>query len=155
MGLRIFGLYGSVCIFAYLPQLLNYVEPFKTWIGDAPAVSVFVLPLASVIAAIITAIGVVSLLIVTRAMSRPPDRRAVFLWLIVIGVAVAACLIMGIFTAWQMELIFSPQLIPVVISSFIGMVGAYVVTCFTHPNCRGRLAAVQKDYTQALRDIEL
>lgn len=123
-----------LCI-AYLPQLLNFYPPARSFFENYPRIELF--RVNSTLIYTIIIIGCILLIFLPPILT---DSRILhekyFPLQIIAGVTILIFLFLTVFTNGTIIMTFSFSLIPTILSAIIGFVGTYIVTCFYLRDCQ-------------------
>lgn len=130
--------YIGVFILSLLPQLLAAVEPFKALLSEIQPIQIMRFSTASFFLSLVVLFSVFSVYYYASRYHDFGTRTYVFkLYLLLVADAIFIILY---FFAGQSEIVvtFIPSLLPVIISSIIGIIGSYFVACITNEECYER-----------------
>lgn len=140
---RTIALYFFGIIAAYLPQLLNYVEPFKS----SSNITILDIDLTWVAVILGVIFAIICIFIIYTAINQTYQQYGKAVFTIII---LAVCIWGMYFLAMEdasVKITFIPRMIPSLLSTAVGVIVSFIITCF-HISCYIRPQDFRHVFTQ-------
>lgn len=137
---RTFFSYFGVALLALIPLILARIEPIKSKLENSEPKSVIVISIKISMIILLVFCSLLILYVFSKLYEDGyADPKTVFEFVTLIVIFAFEIFIAQVFGDGTITLRFTPKIIPVLISSIIGLVGTFLLTCILIPNTTNRI----------------
>jgi hypothetical protein len=133
--------------------MLSSIEPINDFLQMYPDIFTFSVKLNQAFTIIIFVLGILSVFLIGSMIARKGRNNSGILIAQVIIVLVVVILVTIMPNDnWFLDVVISNKNIPVVISTIIGITGAYIITCYVSPNTKNHISGYYHEYVEEMEE---
>lgn len=140
-------MYCLVFSVAYIPQIIANISSVRAWLDSAEPFRILYIDFSSIIVIVV----IIFILIFIGFIGSHISNNNIFISIYSVIAIIIFVMSMILFSFKVVFIVnFHPEIIPILLSSIIGVIGSFIVSCFIQPYCYGRMKYIRSEFRKNL-----